>query len=166
MKFADDRRTASLPIGAVTVAVLMLLSACAARDIMATDASGYVSDAEQQVAAVDWSTAETIDIALSEYTFMPSSLLFMQGHAYRLHLANRGSGVHDFASKPFFQAIAAAKLVAPDRTTSLPRLESIGIRPGEAKDLYFVALRPGSYPFECGEPLHSAFGMTGTARIE
>jgi uncharacterized cupredoxin-like copper-binding protein len=97
---------------------------------------------------------------------LPSSLNFHEGHPYKLHLTNTGNQVHDFASKPFFQAIAAARLVTPGNTIPLPRLESIAVRPGEAKDLYFVAERPGTYPFKCTEPLHAMFGMTGTVRIE
>lgn len=133
---------------------------------MATDGAGYVADAAQRVANVDWSKAETVDIALSEYDFTPAALSFHQDHPYRLHLANKGGDVHDFASKPFFQAIAAAKLVTSGATTEMPRLESIGLKAGEAKDLYFVAVTPGTYSFDCREPLHAMFGMTGTARID
>lgn len=142
------------------------LSGCAARDVMATDSSGYVVDVGQRVAAVDWNTAETVDVALSEYDFAPSALRFRQGKPYRLHLTNHGFEVHDFSSKAFFQAIAAAKLVDAGTTTSLPRLVTIGIDPGASKDLYFVPVQPGSYAFECDEPLHAAFGMSGVAEIE
>jgi uncharacterized cupredoxin-like copper-binding protein len=161
-----DRELRSPRAGGLALVLLLLLSACAAKDVMAPDSSGYVADSERRVADIDWTKAETVDVALSEYDFTPASLSFRQGHPYRLHLTNKGGDVHDFASKPFFQAIAAAKLVAPDATTTLPHLQSIGLKPGETKDLYFVAVTPGSYPFECREPLHAMFGMTGTARIE
>ena len=161
-----DRDIASPPAYSLPMVLLLLLSACTAKDTLAAGSSGYIANAEQRVAAVDWSKAETVNVALSEYEFSPSSLNFQEGHSYKLHLANPGGEVHDFASKPFFQAIAAARLVASDKTIPLPHLERIAVRPGEAKDLYFVAIRPGFYPFKCTEPLHAAFGMTGTARIE
>ena len=145
---------------------LLLLAGCAAKDVMAPDIAGYVADTDQRIANIDWSKAETVEIALTEYDFMPSSLDFRQGRPYRLHLVNKGGHVHDFASKPFFQSIAAARLAAPGATTEMPRLESIGLESGEAKDLYFVAVTPGTYAFECREPLHAMFGMTGTARID
>jgi uncharacterized cupredoxin-like copper-binding protein len=146
--------------------MLTILSACTAKNVVPADLSAYVADASQRVAKVDWNTAATVDIVLSEYTFAPSSLHFRRDIPYRLHLSNAGIEVHDFASKPFFQAIAAAKLVDAQQTIALPHLVSIGIDPGKTKDLYFVPVRPGSYSFECGEPLHATFGMTGTAEIE
>jgi uncharacterized cupredoxin-like copper-binding protein len=146
--------------------ILTNLSACAAKNIVPADLNGYVADTGQRVAQVDWNTAKTVDIVLLEYKFTPSSLHFRRDVPYRLHLSNAGIEVHDFASKPFFQAIAAAKLVDAQQTIALPHLVSIGIDPGKAKDLYFVPVRPGSYSFECSEPLHSTFGMTGTAEIE
>ena len=165
-----DRNMASSPACGLPMVLLLVLlqvlSACSAKDTQATGSSGYIADVEERVAAVDWTKAQKVDIALSEYAFSPSSLNFQEGHSYDLHLANPGGEVHDFASKPFFQAIAAAKLVASDKTIPLPRLERIAVRSGEAKDLYFVAIRPGVYPFKCTEPLHAAFGMTGTVRIE
>ena len=154
-------RAYSLPM-----VLLLVLSACTAKDTLAAGSSGYIANPEQRVAAVHWNKAETINVALSEYEFSPLSLNFQEGHSYKLRLANTGREVHDFASKPFFQAIAAAKLVASDKTIPLPHLERIAVRPGEAKELYFVAIRPGSYPFKCTEPLHATFGMTGTATIE
>ena len=146
--------------------MLMVLSGCAAKDVVPTDVSGYVTDSGERVAKVDWNSAQPVDVVLSEYQFAPNSLHFHQGTPYRLRLRNAGIEVHDFTSKPFFQAIAAAKLVDAEGATPLPHLISIGVDPGKAKDLYFVPVRPGSYTFDCDEPLHATFGMTGTAEIE
>ena len=145
---------------------LMILSGCVAKDVVPTDVSGYVTDVGERVVKLDWNSAKPVDVVLSEYQFAPNSLHFHQGTPYRLRLRNAGIEVHDFASKPFFQAIAAAKLVDAEGTTPLPHLISIGVDPGTAKDLYFVPVRPGSYSFDCDEPLHATFGMTGTAEIE
>jgi len=152
----------------LALAALLALPGCVARDVVATDSSGYLADANRLVAAIDWDKAATVAIVLSEYDYAPSELTFHPGTPYRLHLTNHGFEVHDFSSKPFFQAIAVAKMVdlKTMATTSLPRLVSIGVGPGEAKDLYFIPMRPGSYPFECDEPLYATFGMTGTVRVE
>jgi uncharacterized cupredoxin-like copper-binding protein len=165
MTRADHHCAGLKPRGPILI-LMLLLSGCAAKDITATDTSGYVGNVEKRVAAVDWNKADIVAVALSEYQYTPSSLRFQSGHAYRLRLTNTGGETHDFASKPFFQAIAAARLIAPGKTTPLPHLESIGTRPGETKELDFVAVRPGTYSFECREPLHALLGMTGTARIE
>jgi uncharacterized cupredoxin-like copper-binding protein len=159
-------RTIAKCLHGLALAALLALPGCAARDVLATDDGGYVADAAQRVAAIDWDRAETVSVALSEYDYAPSILTFHPDMPYHLHLTNQGFEAHDFSSKPFFQAVAAAKLVDFKTTKALPRLVSIGIDPGEAKDLYFVPVRPGSYPFACDEPLHATLGMTGTARIE
>ena len=83
-------RAYSLPM-----VLLLFLSACTAKDTLAAGSSGYIANAEQRVAAVDWSKAETVNVALSEYEFSPSSLNFQEGHSYKLHLANPGGEVHD-----------------------------------------------------------------------
>jgi len=145
---------------------MLLIAGCAAKDILATDSAGYVPDAARRVAGIDWSRAEMVDVALSEYEFTPATLRFAAGRPYRLRLENRGTEAHDFASKPFFEAIAAARLVEPGRTVPLPRLVSIGVAAGATKEVDFVAVKPGSYPFQCNEPLHALLGMTGLARIE
>jgi uncharacterized cupredoxin-like copper-binding protein len=162
----SSQRIASLRVFLPALVALLALSGCAAKDVVSTDNAGYISDTDQRVAAVDWNRATTIDVALSEYNFLPESLHFQQGQPYHLHFTNQGAEVHDFASKPFFQAIAVAKLVDSQRTIPLPHLISIGVEPGKSKDLYFVPVRPGSYRFECNEPLHATFGMTGVAQIE
>lgn len=159
-------RRGAWPRVAFPIVLLLALSACAARDIVSTDSKGYASDTARSLADVDWAAAQTVDVTLSEYDFTPDKLHFQQGQPYRLHLANTGWETHDFASKPFFQAIAAAKLVDGQKTISLPHLVSIGVAAGKAKDLYFVPIRAGTYSFECNEPLHATFGMTGTAQIE
>jgi uncharacterized cupredoxin-like copper-binding protein len=166
MMTSADRAAARPRSRRLALALVLVLSGCAAKDIVASDSAGYVENVQERVAAVDWNKADTVTVALAEYSYAPSTLHFQRGQPYRLRLTNTGGEVHDFASKRFFQAIAAARLVAPGKATPLPRLESIGLRPGETKELDFVAVTPGTYPFECREPLHSLLGMTGTAEIQ
>ena len=147
------------------LAMLTFLAGCAARDVVATDASGYLADAPDQIAAADWSKAKGVEIAMSEYSFAPEHLQFKKGQPYRLHLVNTGFQPHTFTSEPFFKAIAVQKLTSNEQDVPSPRLKSIGVAAGEAKDLYFVAVTSGTYPFDCSEPLHHTFGMTGTILV-
>jgi len=150
-------------LGAVA---LTALAACAGGDVVRnTPPEGYLQDAPARVAAVDWSTAQTVEVALSEYAFTPAVLTFEAGKPYRLLLRNDGSSAHTFASMGFFQAIAAQKLVSGAGEETLPYIESIEVPSGGSKELYFVAARAGSFPLECSVFLHDAFGMTGEITV-
>jgi uncharacterized cupredoxin-like copper-binding protein len=151
---------------AAVVSALLALGACGTKDVQSRDQIGYVPNVDQRIAAVDWSTAETVNVKLTEWRYEPKALHFTRGRPYRLHLDNTGIEAHDFSSKEFFQAIATAKLVGPKGTMDQPRLVTIGVNDGEAKDLYFVPVRAGTYYIECEEPLHATFGMRGTVTIE
>lgn len=164
----DYRRPiwSSVGAGALACAVLLLVSGCAPKDVMASADSGDTTNSGRRVADIDWTKAEIVDVELSEYEFTPSSLVFQHDRPYRLRLINRGRRTHDFASSRFFQAIATAKLVEGNKTIDLPRLKSIGIGAGQTTNLYFVPVRVGTYRFECEEPLHSLFEMVGEAQID
>ena len=90
---------------------LAMLNACAGGDVVRnTPPEGYLQDAPARVAAADWSTAETVEVMLSEYAFAPAMLTFEAGEPYRLVLRNGGSSDHTFTGPGFFRAIAAQKL--------------------------------------------------------
>ncbi|MBV8779671.1 MAG: cupredoxin domain-containing protein, partial [Alphaproteobacteria bacterium] len=71
-----------------------------------------------RAAAADWSTAQTVRVATTEYKFTPNSLSFHQGMTYHLRSANKGKETHDFTAPEFFKAIQLrdAKPLNPDRT--------------------------------------------------
>lgn len=150
---------------------LVVLAACASGDVMAPPtAGGYLPDAEARAASVDWSQARTLPVTLTEYRFEPSRLVFLQGQPYRLHLENRGSRTHTFTAVRFFQSIAPWTLATwtpdgPQGTVRSPRLETIEVAPGTAKDLLFLPVTVGQYPLTCSILLHDTFGMTGAIAI-
>jgi uncharacterized cupredoxin-like copper-binding protein len=149
-----------------TLAALLLLSGCATKDVLSKDNIGYVDDVEKRVASIDWDTAETVNVTLTEWRYDPRELRFTHGKPYRLHLTNTGIEPHDFSSPEFFKAVAVAKLVGPKGTLDAPRLITIGVDDGDAKDLYFVPVYTGTYYFQCEEPLHARFGMRGKVVVE
>jgi hypothetical protein len=85
------------------------------------------------------------------------------GHPYRLHLENRGSGGHNFDAPDFFRSAAlrgdaAAELRDGEGAAELAR--------DEAKDVYLVPTRAGTFPLECSHLLHAAiFGMIGEIEV-
>jgi len=108
--------------------------------------------------AADWSKAKTVTVVTVEYRFEPSALKFHSGVVYRLHLDNRGKETHEFTAPAFFKTIEMrdAGVVNADRT-------EIVIQPGEEKDLFFVAGRPGHYALTCSD--HDWAGMVGSIAV-
>jgi uncharacterized cupredoxin-like copper-binding protein len=108
---------------------------------------------------VDWANAEIVAVTMVNYEFIPDRLNFRRGVPYRLHLENHGSEVHDFSAPEFFKAI---ELKNPDVLGSYAT--RIVVRPHEAKDMYFIATRPGSYELICAD--HDWAGMTARITVE
>ena len=144
----------------------LALAGCAARDVVrATPPPGYVADAAERVAGIDWTAAEVRTVRLSEYAFEPDALAFEAGKPYRLRLENTGAADHTFVSKGFFQAIAAAELRGGGESVANPYVEAIAVAPGEVRELLFVAVRPGRWELECTQPGHALFGREGTITV-
>jgi uncharacterized cupredoxin-like copper-binding protein len=100
-----------------------------------------------------------VTVVLSEYRFSPDHLVFRRGDAYRLLLENRGKELHEFTAPAFFHAVSV-------RT---PEVLAAGggeivLRPGERKELDFVASAAGRYALSCAD--HDWAGMTGEIVIE
>ncbi len=152
--------------GIVGGAALALLAGCAGRDVIQEKPPpGYATDVAQRTAGVDWAGAEAVEVALSEFRFAPTPLVFRQGVPYRLSLRNTGQRSHTFVSEGFFKGIAAGRLVSSGTVTTQPYVVSIEVPAGAVKELHFVAVRTGSFHLKCTVFLHESFGMEGTITI-
>ena len=146
----------------LSAAILFAVAGCATAEVAPKQqATGYGADAQKVIAAADWPRAETVTVALSEYSITPATLAFRPGKPYRLRIENKGTRRHNFTSGGFFKAIAVQKLRSGNKETVSPRLETVEVTPGEVKDLYFVAVTSGGYDVECSVFLHATFGMEG-----
>lgn len=107
---------------------------------------------------IDWAHAKQVDEVATEYKFSPAQLQFRTGIPYRLHLSNRGKETHEFTAPQFFAAITMrdAGPLNGDHT-------EIVLQPGQNRDLYFVAPKPGKFPLKCSD--HDWAGMTGEITI-
>lgn len=115
--------------------------------------------ASSAVAAPDWSKAELVTVGMVEYRFIPDHLSFRHGTAYRLHLRNDGSELHEFTAPEFLKAIEIGN---PEALGGYGK--EVVLQPHEEKDLYFVARQPGHYKLICAD--HDWAGMTGEIVIE
>lgn len=108
---------------------------------------------------LDWAAARPMTVRLTDFAFTPDHLSFATGVPVRLTLVNAGSGTHDFAAPRFFATVAYR------RGTVAAADGDITLKAGQTVELDFVPGPPGTYPLECSEFLHAAFGMTGNIDV-
>ncbi len=151
----------------LSLVLLVALAGCSSGDVLLSEPpAGYLRDAGARVAAADWSETENVTLELSGFRFEPAALDFREGVPTRLTLRNVDNRTHTFVSEGFFKAIAAQKLVSAHGEVGNPYLETIEVRSGEEKQLYFVPVTKGSYPLECSILLHDIFGMESQITVQ
>lgn len=123
-------------------------------------------DAAAIAGSADWSNAEARTVVLSDYSFTPNELVFAPNQAHRLHLENKATHTHTFGSDTFFQAIALRDVQVDGSAVSPEGLRNIELEPGQAADISFVAVNPGTYEFYCDVFLHDTMGMDGKIVIQ
>ena len=127
----------------------------------------HVRDAADRVKAADWSKMETVTMTMTDFAFNPASLAFRQGVPYKLVIENKGAQKHYFTAEGFFRAIATRKLQSnSDGEVKAPYFSAIEVYPGRSLDLYFLAVKTGTYPLICTIEGHDSMGMKGEIRIE
>ena len=141
-------------IARLLLPILLLVSGCAGHREPLPPSTGSSAD----LAGVDWSRAQRVEVTLADFSFAPDHLQFARGRPYVLHLDDQGGG-HNFDAPAFFGAVA----LRSDTTSTEIRASGgkVELTGGKAIDIYFVPEKPGTYPLECSHPLHSLFGMTG-----
>ena len=103
--------------------------------------------------------APVATVELSNFKFTPNTIQLHAGAPVVLHLANVGSGSHNFSAPGFF---AAAKLDA--QAAALVHDGKVEVPGHSAVDLPLVPAA-GQYPLKCTHTLHSSFGMKGLITV-
>jgi len=110
-------------------------------------------------ADVDWASARVVVVGMVDDEFIPDKLSFKRGVPYRLQLENRGKDNHEFTAPEFLKTLEIANPAV---------LESAGnevlVKPGDRKELRFVAKQPGRYKLECAD--HDWDNMVGEITVE
>jgi len=119
-----------------------------------------VAVAAASPAAWAQTSAETVNISLSDYAFAPATLSLKAGTTYHLHFINAGSKDHDFTAPQFF----AAAQVAPADQAKIKR-GTVAIDKGQEMD---VTITPGAgdYKVICTHFMHNMMGMHGTITVQ
>ena len=82
-------------------------------------------------------------------------------------IKNEGTTKHYFTASEFFKAIATRKIQSnADGEIKAPYFTAIEVFSGRSLDLYFVAVKKGSYDLLCTIEGHANNGMVGQIRIE
>jgi uncharacterized cupredoxin-like copper-binding protein len=122
--------------------------------------TGLVAIAQADTAsAIDWSKAQTVEIRMIEYQFIPDRLTLRHGQPYRLHLVNAGKEGHDFTAPDFFQSAIVEHTGAFNDSRS-----SVFLQPQQTTDIYLVAPNAGLFAPRCAD--HDWAGMTATIVVE
>jgi len=103
--------------------------------------------------------SRTMTVIATNYQFEPARLVFRRGVAYRLHLENRGSEMHEFHAAEFFKSaeIRNPAVLNGDKT-------EVDLQPGDKKDVDLVPRRAGHFRLYC--PDHDWAGMTGKITVK
>jgi uncharacterized cupredoxin-like copper-binding protein len=134
-------------------------SACTGKT---TSTAGAVRSASAKMVSAptntNWSQAQRINVILSNFEFTPRQISFKKDQPYLLHLENRSSGSHNFDAPEFFQTVML-------RDTNALGQDAIELAKGEAKDIYLVPSKTGTFPLVCSHFMHESMGMTGGIKV-
>ena len=111
------------------------------------------------VAAASLSEPPTVNLTMIEYRFIPDHLIFEHDVHFRLHLENHGKETHELTAPTFF---ATSDIDNPEALNH-ERTEIV-MQPGETKDIFLTAHRPGTYDLLCAD--HDWAGMVGGITVE
>jgi uncharacterized cupredoxin-like copper-binding protein len=121
---------------------------------------GLVAIAQADTASsIDWSKAQTVELRMIEYQFIPDQLTLRHGQPYRLHLVNAGKEGHDFTAPEFFQSAIVQVTGAFNDSRS-----SVFLQPQQMIDIYLIAQNAGLFAPRCAD--HDWAGMTATIVVE
>jgi plastocyanin len=121
---------------------------------------GLVAIAQADTASsIDWSKAQTVELRMIEYQFIPDQLTLRHGQPYRLHVVNAGKEGHDFTAPEFFQSAIVQDTGAFNDSRS-----SVFLQPQQMIDIYLIAQNAGLFAPRCAD--HDWAGMTATIVVE
>jgi plastocyanin len=149
-------------------AAALALSACAGSDFYF--GSGSVKEAEKIVAEANWDTARRITVDIRQNEFRPAILRLYVGEPYILAFVNRDADTHRVSASEFFDTVAVRQVVENGEAKAAnANIESIGLSPGETKEIHVVPTLDGAYKFEDNSasflllwPKSSVLGTVGT----
>ncbi|MCB1888414.1 MAG: cupredoxin domain-containing protein [Rhodocyclaceae bacterium] len=115
--------------------------------------------------AIDWNTAEVIELTLGDHSYDPPDLVLERNQPYILRLRNEGRVSHDMVGGSFFSGVAIKMAQNAAGRVITPVLKSVYIKRGQQMEMWLVPIRAGTYSFFCSIDDHRALGMEGEITI-
>ena len=110
-------------------------------------------------ADADLESGQLVTVGLVDDQFVPDKLTFRAGVPYRLRLENQGKEMHEFTAPEFLKTVEVKNPEVLEQAGN-----EVLVQPGKAKELAFVAKKPGRYPLTCAD--HDWDGMVGEITVE
>lgn len=135
---------------ALILAAVVALAGCAGGSDIYFGSSS-VPDAEKIVTEADWDKATRIKVDIRQDEFRPAIIRLFVGEPYILSFENRDDSSHSVSASEFFGTVALRYLVENGEPRAKGvRLYSIGLAPGETKEIHFVPTLDGWYQYSDG----------------
>ncbi len=115
--------------------------------------------------AIDWNTAEVIELTLEDHSYDPPDLVLDRNKPYILRLRNVGRVSHDMVGGSFFSGVAIKMAQNDAGRVVTPVLKSVYIKRGQQMEMWLVPIRAGHYSFFCSIDDHRTLGMEGEITI-
>ena len=109
--------------------------------------------------AVDWTTAQQVDVLMVDDRFVPDHLTFQRGTPYRLLLKNAGKDLHEFTAPAFF-----ADAILRDPGILAQNGKEIVVQPDAEVYVYLMLVRAGTFELTCAD--HDWDGMVGEIVVD
>ena len=139
---------------------MRIASAAMVLGLLAGCASTRPIEPQVASASVDFSQAQTVEVALTNFAFTPTEIRLQAGKPYVLKLVDTASGGHDFTAPAFF----AAARVAPEDAAKVAKGQ-IDLKGGETATIRLVPAA-GEFDLTCTHFGHAALGMKGKIVVQ
>lgn len=176
-----NSKRATISAIAITAAALLTLTACGGDNskpnatentpttavtlVEALPAGQWISNGGDFKDAADWSTAETVTIALGAGTITPSNLSLVAGKPYVIEISNTDTVEHGLSALDFLRASAVRKAESPGAEIKVTLMKEIYVLAGKKMELFVVPVMPGVTAMDGLTDGTLVSGMTGTISV-
>jgi uncharacterized cupredoxin-like copper-binding protein len=110
--------------------------------------------------------ARTIEIAMSEMAYEPSSIAVKRGEQIRFVLRNVGSEDHEFLLATTKENLAHAEVMKKHPHMEHDDPNGVRLAPKKTAEILWKFTKSGTFEFSCPIPDHRDYGMVGHITVK
>ena len=110
--------------------------------------------------------ARTIEIALSEMAYEPSTITVKRGEQIRFVLRNVGKEDHEFLLATTKENLAHAEVMKKHPHMEHDDPNGVRLAPNKTAEIVWKFTKPGTFEFSCLIPDHRDYGMVGHLTVK